>query len=162
MMKTITLNLRPFRASRARDYPGRQPFAWLRSRAYGLLIRCALLVGFRVLVIGPMRAGKTYVLERTFPANQLIDGVEEIRLGKGRSTPFDLAKLPAGMLALDEPEGFSPDDLKASLPGLQDRRFVVSTKTVKHIESLGLTPLFAGRRTLVLHIDHAHAWGRLP
>lgn len=161
-MNTITLNLRPFRASKQRDYPGRQPFAWLRSRAYGVLIRLALLAGFRVLVIGPVRAGKTYLLERTFPANRLIDGAEGIRRGLGCSTPFSLATLPDGMLALDEPQGFNVRDLKAALQGLQDRRIVVSAQTIKHLESAGLAALFEGGRTLVLHIDHADAWGRLP
>lgn len=129
----------------------RQPFAWLRARVVGLLIRGALMLGFRVLVVGACRAGKSYLLERTFSAGRLFDGAAVARTGKG-PTPLDLATLPRGAFAIEEPQAIKKSDLSAAIDGLQSRRFAMSMQDISMVRSLGLEPLFAGRRTLVLFI----------
>lgn len=151
--RLFTIRIRPFR-------PGHgQPLAWLRARAIGVVIRCLVLMGFRVLVVGVARCGKSYLLERSFPG-KVIDGGAAVRGGKAHSTPFDFAKVPHGMFAIEEAQCLNQDDLMASLESLNHRRFAISIQRLQDVSRLGLDVLFDGRRTVMFHLGTQAQWAR--
>lgn len=144
---------RPFVVRAASLRPSRA--LWLaRLRAWwlALLIRAALRLGMRALVVGRARTGKSFVLERAFPG-RVVDGAAEFRRGGIASTPIDESRLPDGPFAIEELPGFNVDQLETFLPALRKRTFAMSLQHLGDIRLLGLEPLFAGRRTLILLID---------
>ncbi|TXH00056.1 MAG: hypothetical protein E6R08_01065 [Nevskiaceae bacterium] len=122
-----------------------------RATVYGWVMKVALRWGYRVLVVGPTRAGKSYMLSRVFPG-RLVDGSVGPLRGKGETTRFHLDELPPGVFVIEELQGMNQMDLQESLGRMKRRQFVLSVQRLDDVLAMGLRELFVGRRTLILEL----------
>lgn len=124
----------------------------LRAYLHGLRIRLLLLCGYGVIVVGPARSGKTFLLDRTLPGQVVCPDMKAL-LSTGKPVPFDMAKVPEGMFAIDEPQGFDDWSLRRAFPSLRSRRVAVTVQSLQLLRRLRLDELFE-QRFVIVYLGH--------
>lgn len=113
--------------------------AWITS----LVLRMAMLCGFVVVLVGPARSGKTYLLDRTTP-QRVIDVGEGLR---GGDPVFNFGDIPSrGLFSIEEVQAFGPN-VSNIIASIRDRNFAVSIQNKALVPPI-LTAL--GRRRIFL------------
>lgn len=119
----------------------------LRTFLLGLRIKLLLLRGYGVVVVGHTGTGKTYLLEKALPGRVVGPSWDVVLAGKRGA--FDLAKMPEGMFAIDEPTYFELSDLLRAYPALRRRRVVFAVQALTNLALLKLDELFENRLVIV-------------
>lgn len=137
---------------RARDFrpsvaPLRDPVrAWILSRA----LRVALYLGFVVVVIGPCRSGKTYLLERTTPG-RIIGGLE-MRIAAGfKPVSFKSDGLPDALFSIDDSESFESRSLAQALAAMSGKAFAIAIQ--HHRQLPAIIDAIGSRRFLIIEFE---------
>lgn len=102
-------------------------------------VRCLMLLGYVVVLVGQPRSGKTLILERATPGNIL-------------TKTTIAAGLPLGRFSIDDTKHFDLSSLSAFVAGAHDRSFAISIQRLCDLADLGLDKVqaLAGRRRVIL------------
>lgn len=125
----------------------------VRSFGLSLLLNLALHLGVVVVVIGPCRSGKTYLLQQVLPG-KIIDRSEHWR-ESGERPFFNLTKLPEGHFAVDEVSAFEPRSLFDGVLALAQngRRFALAAQHISQLDEANIGRALMGRRVLVVSLE---------
>jgi hypothetical protein len=149
-LPTRTLTLRLDSGYWPRSYP-----VVARARAWiiGALLRVPMRFGRVVILVGPCRSGKSFILERATP-NRIIDKSALLRHSYPVAPPaFDLNDVPPTAFSIDETMAFDADSLRAGLQSLRGRGFAITFQAASHIDRMGLTDELAKKhRCIVLKL----------
>lgn len=144
--KIVRLSARQFK-------PQENTFDGLRAYVIGVALRLAARLGYVVLLVGPCRSGKSFVLERTC-AGAILNKTEDIANNGYRPLTLDANTFPSGKtFAIDEvghlPAGF----FLAAREALDTRRVIYVLQDKRLINALGMGPLLHRRKVLMVNID---------
>lgn len=147
--QTRSFNPLLVRTSYFRPTPG-APLVALRAWFFSRLLRIALRLGFVVVLVGPARCGKSYLLERITPGN-IIDGAAMYQTADFKPVHISTSELPDAAFSIDEAAVFEPAALRNTIAALKDKAFAIS------IQSLNDTPFLAAitasRRVLLVEFQ---------
>ena len=151
-MTAKTMNISPSQMHLAFFRPSDSP-RWTAMRAWitSLVLRMAMFRGFVVVLVGPPRSGKTYLLDRTTP-QRVIDVSEGLRDG---DPVFNFGDIPShGVFSLEEVQAFG-SNVGNIIASVRDRNFAVSLQDKTLVPPI-LSAL-GRRRIFLVEFDSGHA-----
>lgn len=121
--------------------------AWMIGR----FLRAAMKRGWVIVMIGPTRTGKTFMLERATPGK--VINKKSLALNSAGPAAFDLSEVPSGLFSIDEPTVFDRGSLLGGIETLRGRGFAITFQQSRMIDELGLTKeLQTNHRCIALHL----------
>ena len=146
-LKTPKKPLRHFRTSRFD--PMRSPrITLIRAWIFSVLIKLTNYFGVSVILLGPARSGKTYLLEKIV-GEKIIDGRQAAKELNWRNEPaLDLQLIPNGSFGIDEAQLFSAHSLSKELKTLSNRDCILCFQSFEQFKNL----LKLNHRFLVLEL----------
>lgn len=121
--------------------------------AIAAFVRCLMLLGYVVVLVGRCRSGKSLILERATPG-KILDKMEEL-IHTGIPPTLSTAELPSGQFSIDEAAQFEPSSLLGVIASLRGRAFAISMQNPRDLAKLGLNEAQAlgGRRRVILTLS---------
>lgn len=110
-------------------------------------------LGFIIVLIGPSRSGKSYLLERIFHGS-IIDRLREMT-DTGKRQEFSLSDIPrSGAFAIDEISTFDPLSLFNGVIELakRGRRFALTAQDLRDVGEANIARALMERRVLVVSL----------
>lgn len=118
--------------------------------AIAVFVRCLMLFGYVVVLVGRCRSGKSLILERATPG-KVLNKMEE-RIHTGIAPTLCQAELPSGQFSIDGAAQFEPSSLLEAVESLCGRAFAISVQRTCDLTGTGLDKVQAlgGRRRVIL------------
>jgi hypothetical protein len=120
-----------------------------------LFVRFAMLLRFIVVVIGPIRSGKTLILDRATPSKVFSKRDEIIGFPIQIRPTLSVSELPEGKFSIDDVEIYDPDSLKTTIQNLRGRTLILSLRCESDLREFNLDHLLPARRRLILVLERA-------
>lgn len=125
----------------------------IRVFVLALALNVALRLGFILVLIGPCRTGKSYLLKKTLPG-KVIDYSPEL-IASGKRHEFNLSEVPIrGPFAVDEIAACDPQPLFEGVIALAQRGqcFALAAQSHRDLDEANIARALMGRRVLVVSI----------